>query len=83
LRRPLAVEPVAHRPSPARHGVASSRGFDIWALRREKTRRRPAVSDNLTGQAKNLRGGLLRLSDSQLSASETPFPYSTPRLTSV
>jgi len=56
-RRLLGVEAVAARSQPSRHGVASSRGFDIGGLRREKTRRRPAVLDNLTGQAKNLHGG--------------------------
>jgi hypothetical protein len=38
------------------NGVAASRRFDIWGLRREKTRRRPAVSDNMSGQANNLDG---------------------------
>jgi hypothetical protein len=38
--------------APACGGVASSHRFDIWGLRREKPRRRPAVSDNMRGQAK-------------------------------
>ena len=78
LRSLFGGEPGGHGSSPSLNGVASSRGFDIWGLRREKTRRRPTVSDNMRGQAKNLHGGLLELVDSQLSASETPFFHSTP-----
>src|SRR5262249_1818423 len=44
--------------------------------RREKTRRYAAVPDNLPRQAKNLHGGLLSWLIRQLSASETPFPFS-------
>src|SRR5271165_2853953 len=76
LRRLLDRQAVRHRPSPARDGVTPSRRFDIWGLRVEKPRRRPTVPDNLPRQAKNLHGGLLRLVDSQLSASETSFPFS-------
>src|SRR5277367_3674122 len=73
--RPFGAQAIGDRAAPARHGVASSRGFDIWRLRREKTRRRSGVSDNMSGQATNLHGGLLRLVDSQLSAWETPSPF--------
>src|SRR5271156_2463775 len=69
--------PCGERAAPARHGAASSRGFDIWRLRREKTRRRSGVSDNMSGQATNLHGGLLRLVDSQLSVSETLLLFQT------
>ncbi len=65
-----------HGPPPAGHRVASSLRFDTGGLRCEKTRRGTAVPDNLPGQATNLHGGLLRLVDSQLSASETPFSFS-------
>ena len=47
----------AHEP--ARHGVASSRRFDIRGLRCEKTRRRPRGANKMAGQAKNLHGVLL------------------------
>ena len=83
LRRLLGGQPVAHGAPPPRHRVTSSLRFDIWGLRREKTRRSGAVPDNLTGQATNLHGGLLRLVDSQLSASETPFSFSIIPLISV
>ena len=76
LRRLLGCQAVRHGAAPSRNGVASSRRFDTWGLRVEKTRRRPTVPDNLPRQAKNLNGGLPRLVDSQLSASETPFPFS-------
>ena len=82
-RRAIAGEPIGHRSPPSRYGVASSLRFDIRGLRSEKTRRRPGVSDNMSGQAINLHGGLLRLVDSQLSASETPSPFSNCRLISV
>jgi hypothetical protein len=59
LRRLLGGEAVGARQQPARHGVAYSRGFDIRGLRCEKTRRRPAVSDNLAGQVKKPAWGLL------------------------
>ena len=58
LRRPFGAQAIGDRAAPARHGVASSRGFDIGGLRREKTRRRSGVSDNMSGQATNLHGGL-------------------------
>ena len=76
LRCLLGCQAVRHGAAPSRNGVASSRRFDTWGLRVEKTRRRPTVPDNLPRQAKNLNGGLPRLVDSQLSASETPFPFS-------
>ena len=81
-RRLFGGETVRHRQAPAPRCVASSLRFDIGDLRREKTRRRDAVPDNLPGQATNLHGGLLRLVDSQLSASETLLSFSI-RLTSV
>ena len=37
--------------------VASDRRCDIWGLRVDQTRRRPGVSDNLAGKAKNFMGG--------------------------
>jgi hypothetical protein len=48
LRRLPSSEPVGDRAAPARDNVASSLGFDIYGLRRKKTRRRPTVPDNLT-----------------------------------
>ena len=43
---------VGDRPPPATYRVASSRRFDMGGLRVEKTRRDPAVSDNVAEQAK-------------------------------
>src|SRR5271169_6603426 len=56
-RRRFGGEAVGHCPAPPSHGVASSRRFDTWGLRGEKTRRRPAASDNVTRQEKNLHRG--------------------------
>lgn len=75
-RRLLGGEAVRHGPPPAADRIASSLRFDIRGLRCEKTRRCGGLPDNLPRQATNLHGGLLRLVDSQLSASETPFPFS-------
>jgi hypothetical protein len=72
-RSDRSLSPVAS--APPRH-VFSPLRFDIRGLRCEKTRRGTAVPNNLPGQATNLHGGLLRLVDSQLSASETPFLFS-------
>src|SRR5947209_12987565 len=76
LRCLLGCQAVRHGAAPSHNGGAPSRRFDTWGLRVEKTRRRPTVPDNLPRQAKNLNGGLPRLVDSQLSASETHFPFS-------
>ena len=76
LGRLVGGKAQAHGAAPAQNGVASSLGFAIWGLRRKKTRRRPSVSDNVSGQATNLHGVLLRLFDSQLSASENPSSFS-------
>jgi hypothetical protein len=70
-----AASPAARGSTPARHGLASSRHYVI-GLRVEKTRRRPAVPDNLPPQAKNLHEVLLKLSFA-IPASKTPIPYST------
>ena len=59
---PTACAAVSALRPPAiarRQRVASSRRF-LVGLRVEKTRRRPAVSDNMAGQAKNLHRGVSR-----------------------
>jgi hypothetical protein len=61
-------EPIADGLAPARDRVPSSRRFEIWGLRAEKTGRSGSGSDKMTGQTTNLHGDLrvLRFADPSL-----------------
>jgi len=71
----LARQSAPHRLPPSGQRVASSGGFDIWGLRRQKTRRALGVADNIAGQAKNLHGVLLAIRASTTRTSENPSDH--------